>query len=121
MQNTLTYTRRSSVTRYSETVTPVEASEVADCLHRCAWSVADAPSDMFQRRWNRTDGGILKIPGYHNFTLVVFMGRERIEFNGPDGARIRLFADQEAFPYPWGMGAWIDETRNAEQLVGVAP
>ncbi len=108
--------RHVRASRHPETVTAVSLPEVSDCLSRCDWSACDDASALFQSRWSRTDGGILNDAGYHSFSLIIFQDTERIEFIGPDGRLVSLFAEGGAFPYPWGMGAWLDEFGHTEEM-----
>ena len=101
-------------TRMREQRTPLALSELALILTSIDWHTADAASDLFERRWSLSDGGVVAnlASRIHNITHITLDDSERIEFL-LGGQRITIYPAQDLWA---GYSEWIEETSGPDPV-----
>ena len=101
-------------TRLREQRTPLELSELAHILTSVDWHTADAASDLFERRWSISDGGVMEsiASRIHDITHILLDDSERIEFL-LGGQRITIYPEDDMWA---GYTEWLEETSGPEPV-----
>ena len=95
-------------TRLREQRTPLALSELAHILTSIDWHTADGASDLFERRWSISDGGVMAnlASRIHSINHVTLDDTERIEF-ACAGQRITIYPEDDMWA---GYEEWLAET-----------